>query len=522
MNLMQNEEFVELVRKYEDIAKQDRKMQDDFYTRNILPYIYRKLKQEQKLEVDNLIILGSGQANTAALLIAVFNPKRIAFLVTSQTARVFPQNVVSKLKHLIDIDELRCPVNTWPYTDTQEEQRPPINPGFFQRDHSSITAIYEGVRDIFDYWKGLGIKQSEIFLDLTGGMSTMTVGAAKSAHVLDLSSIYITSQYQNNKIIEGSQRIEFVPNPYKVFGDLEAEEAKRLYRSHDYNGAQRIFAKLAKEVPEAQRYQLYADLSEAYDAWEVLDFKKAAVKLAAVLNNINHDSALHSYIHQLQEQLNSAQELSEITSTVGSDDRNSKLSVLADKNKILHLLSTLRSIAKRRASNERYDVAALYQYRAIELISQHRLATYHCLASDIDYSQITDPQSGQQIAKNDLKNRYINKHRLVIDARRRRQPNDRTQLATDLPSKKPGLFASYNLLAALDDPFLQNYNWVDIEVRTETRNNSILAHGYRLITQNEFESFAQVAEELYSRLLELYSEDGQVWEARSQFIQPFL
>lgn len=446
-----------------------------------------------------LIIVGTGQSTTAALLVGTLKVDHIAFLLSDETKEM--PDKVAEMLGCSSADWLRVPLS-----DT------------------STLAIYDGVKTVIERWRHL--ERARIALDLTGGLKPMTVGLAKAGHLLGLQTLYVESDYakpseEKSGPKPGTQRLVIPPNPYKVFGDLEAEEAKRLFRVHDYNGAQCIFTKLAQEVPETQRYQLYADLSEAYDAWEVLDFQRAAEKLNVVVENIDHDPLLHSYIHQLQEQLNSAQELSEITSTVGSDDRNSKLSVLADKNKILHLLSTLRSIAKRRASNERYDVAALYQYRAIELISQHRLATYHCLASDIDYSQITDPQSGQQIAKNDLKNRYINKHRLVIDARRRRQPNDRTQLATDLPSKKPGLFASYNLLAALDDPFLQNYNWVDIEVRTETRNNSILAHGYRLITQNEFESFAQVAEELYSRLLELYGEDGQVWEARSQFIQPF-
>lgn len=446
-----------------------------------------------------LIIVGTGQNTTAALLIGTLKVDHIAFLLSNET-KAMPDKVAEMLGRS-SAGWLRIPLS-----DT------------------STLAIYDGVKTVIEQWQHL--ERGRIALDMTGGLKPMTVGLAKAGHLLGLQTLYVESDYSKSSegksvLQAGTQRLVIPPNPYKVFGDLEAEEAKRLYGDHDYNGAQSIFAKLAQEVPETQRYQLYADLSEAYDAWEVLNFDKAVEKLAAVVENINHDPSLHAYIHQLQEQLNSAKELATITSTVGSDDRNSKLSVLADKNKILHLLSTLRSIAKRRASDGRYDVAALYQYRAIELISQHRLATYKCLASEIDYSQIIDPQSGQQIAENDLKNRYINKHRLVINARRRRQPNDRTQLATRLPGKKPGLFASYNLLAALDDPFLQNYNWADIEVRTETRNNSILAHGYRLITQNEFESFAQVAEELYSRLLELHGEDQQVWEVRSQFIQPF-
>jgi CRISPR-associated protein (TIGR02710 family) len=338
--------------------------------------------------------------------------------------------------------------------------------------------------------------------------------------------LYIESDYfktsEGKSVLQpGTQRLIIPPNPYTLFGDLEAEEAKRLFQVHDYNGAQRIFLKLAGKLPDNKSFSLYADLSEGYDAWEVLDFKRSAKKLGNVVENINHDPLIQKYAHPLREQLISVTELAGITSTVNSDDRNSKQQVLSDHNKILHLLSTLRAIAERRASDGRYDVAALYLYRSIELISQHRLARYHCLASDIDYSQVIDPQSGQLIPRSTLKTRYIAEHRFVVNARLRRNPNDRSQLANDLPGKKPGLFASYNLLAALNDPLIQNYNWIDIEVRTESRNNSILAHGYRLITSEEYQNFAQVANELYTRLVNLYGESQADWQTRSQFIQPF-
>jgi hypothetical protein len=96
--------------------------------------------------------------------------------------------------------------------------------------------------------------------------------------------VYVASQFQGNQPIPGSQSIEVLPDPYVVFGDLEAAEARRLYAAHDYLGAQRIFAALAARVPQPDgaRYAALADLAAMYAAWDVLDFAAAARHAAAL------------------------------------------------------------------------------------------------------------------------------------------------------------------------------------------------------------------------------------------------
>lgn len=430
-----------------------------------------------------LIIVGTGQSTTAALLLSRLKADHIAFLLTDQT-KTMPEQVAEKLD-CSSADWLRIPL-----ADT------------------STLSIYTGVKAVIEQWSQL--ERAQIALDMTGGQKPMTVGLAKAGHLLGLQTLYIESDYGQltegkSGLLPGTQRLVIPPNPYEMFGDIEAEEAKRLYRDHDYNGAQRIFTKLAKKVPEAQRYQLYADLSEAYDAWELLDFKRAAEKLSAVVENKVHDPLIKKFIGSIQEQLVSVTELACITSDVAEKDTETQLNILSQDTKVLYLLSTLRAIAVRRAFHNRYDVAALYMYRIIELISQHRLAKYKVLTKYPEFS-------GMRAIKEDIEEAYQKtRHKL--------KSNDGRDTLND--NKSISLFEGYIFLKALEDKLVEKYNIKRIMDKSSIRNNSILAHGYCLISEDEYEKFAKVANELYERLLNLYNEDKTEWDARSQFIQPF-
>ena len=56
------------------------------------------------------------------------------------------------------------------------------------------------------------------------------------------------------------------------------------------------------------------------------------------------------------------------------------------------------------------------------------------------------------------------------------------------------------------------------EQRTEARNKSILAHGYRLISQAEYAQFARVVEDLLDRFFAVSGEDRLAWEQTFTFV----
>jgi CRISPR-associated protein (TIGR02710 family) len=369
--------------------------------------------------------------------------------------------------------------------------------------------LYTAVKRAIEPYIHIGQeKNPQIAVDITGGTKVMSVASAMAVSLVGGRFFYILSATARDDIqqrVVGTEFPKLLDDPYAVFGDIEGKVAKRLFNKHNYNGAQRNFNKLAEKVPNNKSYKLYADLSEAYDAWEILNFEISVEKLNKVVENIDYDPFIQGYAHHLREQLTSVRLLFEITSSVAKKDSETQLSVLSDYTKVLYLLSTLRAIAERRASDGRYDVAALYQYRSIELISQHRLARYGLLTKLPNFKPLIEVQQ-------DIESKYLAvRHTLAV--------KDGRDTLTD--NQSISLFEGYIFLEALNDDLVQGFKIKRIMDKSSIRNNSILAHGYSLIEPKKYENFAQVATELYKRLLTIYNEDEALWRTRSEFIQPF-
>jgi hypothetical protein len=77
------------------------------------------------------------------------------------------------------------------------------------------------------------------------------------------------------------------------------------------------------------------------------------------------------------------------------------------------------------------------------------------------------------------------------------------------------------LLDALNDPLVQAVALEQIRERTRVRNQSMLAHGFRLITQTEYEQFRTVVDELLDRFFVVLKKDRPHWEQTYQFVCPF-
>lgn len=430
-----------------------------------------------------LILLGTRQATTAALLIGTLAVERVAFLLTDAT-RTMPYDVAALLGRSAD---------AWLCI-----------PG----DHSTTLAVYQGLRQLMEQWAG--IDRAGIAVDVTGGLKPMSVGVEKAAHLLGLTTIYIESDYgpgPDGRVgpIAGTQRLILPPNPYLVFGDLEAEEATRQYRQHSYAVAAAIFGRLAVRVPENASYAAAATLASAYAQWEVFGFAEAGALLGALLAQpLAHLPGFAPHVAALAEQQAALDRLSAISGAVVRRD-DAALRTLADPAALLALLGTLHAAAQRRAAQERYDFAALFRYRCLELISQHRLASYGILTNAPRFAAL-----GARRAE--VSERFQQQQR----AAGRSAVRGLGKLYTI------GLFDSYMLLAALDDPLVRGYDLAQIKARTDARNHSVLAHGYRLIGRAQYAAFAEVVDAMIDRLFaQVLGRPRADWERLSEFVDPF-
>ncbi|NJP08000.1 MAG: TIGR02710 family CRISPR-associated protein, partial [Chloroflexaceae bacterium] len=129
-----------------------------------------------------LILPGTRQPDTAALLIGALKPASVAFLLTAETQSM-PQQVAALLG---------CDGSDW--------QQP-------AGDHLTVTQIYQALKDLLQHWSHLS--PQSIAVDVTGGMKPMSVGLAKAAHVLNLTTVYVHSRaFHQNKPVPGTQYLE--------------------------------------------------------------------------------------------------------------------------------------------------------------------------------------------------------------------------------------------------------------------------------------------------------------------------
>ena len=369
------------------------------------------------------------------------------------------------------------------------------------------AALYQAIKRAVQPYLRSGRNNPQIALDVTGGTSVMSVGAAMAVSLVGGQLLYIPSDPRPDDPTKrqiGTERCLPFADPYTVFGDLEAAEAQRNFQQHDYAVAAQLFSDLAARVPENASYAAAAALAAAYADWEIFAFAQASAQLSTLLKQPLATLpmlAVHTELLARQQAL--LDRLTDISAAVVRRD-GAALGTLADALAILPLLGTLHGAAIRRATQKRYDFAALFRYRCLELISQHRLASYGILCNKPDYR-------AAGIAPALMKERFGEVQRVV----------GRKDLKK-LPERNIALFDGYMLLATLDDPLVRGYDLKQIEARTNARNHSVLAHGYRLIGQDEYDAFAEVVDAMIDRLFDrVLGQPRDDWELLAQFIDPF-
>jgi len=448
---------------------------------------------------EGLILLGTERHNiTAALLLGTLKLRRVAFLTTPET-RTFPQFIAELLG------------------------RTPERWDLPEADHSVTLKVYRAVKLLREQWVEIE-DPARIAVDVTGGLKPMSVGLEKAAHLLGLTTIYVQSNYGplpdgRRGLLPGTQRLVVPPNPYIEFGDLQASEARRLFAAHDYTGAARLFdtqasrlqsapvaadqltaedAQLAAEAAAlAARYAASAKLAKAYAHWDSFDLPSAETALHDYLAAVPPESDRAAL---LTAQVADLATLTRVTGHAAGKGRDA-LATLADPDAVLPLLGSLYANALRRTAQGRYDSAALLCYRCLELCSQHRLAGWGILSEqpDLRAARARVPTLAQ---------RY--------EAVQRRQFPGRRPYP--LPDRSFGLFVGYMLLEALGDTLVTGYSITQIREGAQLRNQSIFAHGYRLITDVEYAQFAALVEQLLDRLFAVLARDRAAWAARSTFL----
>ena len=338
------------------------------------------------------------------------------------------------------------------------------------------------------------IKKSDDFkaiVDITGGKKIMSAAASLAAWQLDLPVCYVENQQYDRDLrspVPGTEKLLYLPNPITIYGREELNRGIVLFNKGQYASAAERFSDLAERLEKPKTAKFYYNLSKFYLAWSdsnIIDFEKLENNLQKDLKDKDIlDSVLtvgmKSKIEYQIKFISTYLSLFKLTDV-------KRLDIKCHINRLINFYCLgLFYMDKQR----RFDFAVLFFYRTLEGVFQARLNfKYNLNIKKPDYSVLP-------IEENILKDRYIKLSRAV----------NRNRSETSLPDYPLGYANCVGLLLALKDEIFKKHN-KDIFSQMITfgnlRNDSMLAHGYAALTENDSGKLRRQAYDFLKRFYEI-------------------
>jgi CRISPR-associated protein (TIGR02710 family) len=298
----------------------------------------------------------------------------------------------------------------------------------------------------------------EIIADYTGGTKSMTAGLVMaSIDVPDVAISVVKGLRDNNiKTIDGTERVSKIVTNYASISKL-LFRVKSLIASYDYSAAHKLLEQITTEhsnIPEnlAEEIANLSNLSKAFDAWDKFDHNKAYKLLS--IKEYRKNESIGNFNRLIQLMMSSRKFIDD------SFDypENFKPTFKISRYEIVY---DLILNAERKAFQGRYDDATARIYRVLELFIQIYIKVKHNQqTSDININLLPD----------NLKFEYQKK---VVNGKLKLALLDSYTIITELEPE-----------SSLSIRFLNEKN--NLLRVLERRNNSILAHGFRAITEKEY------------------------------------
>ncbi len=416
----------------------------DLYLEKILPFLLEKFKQtypEQINQCQYLISLIGMSPEPIILTIKTLQPREILFLYTEDTK-----------KYLDFIGEYLK-----------------LRPSDFQKaciSGSKTEEVYQEIKKFLD-----GKNPTDCFVDISGGKKSMVGGAAEAAGILGARVVYVDNRKFNEELrrpMPGSEYLNFLENPYLVFGEIDIQEALKLYQAGSYNEALQILLRLKKKIAEIQKLDILIAIVSLHNLWEEHQFEKA---LSQAQNSLH-----------LIAQYRVGQEFK-----TAVEKKRDLLNILLDESQNpVYLVFHQYFLAKRYYERKKFDFAVLMLYRTIEMIFSVQLyRKYHI---DTNNANI-DEDYPLLLAQ------YNN---LLEEAYQRRA------VRLNKFPQKLGFMNSVIILRAFKDPLLEGYDLKEIRERSDLRNKSFLAHGFKPNTSADYETMEKFFKSMVQRFKAIY------------------
>lgn len=457
----------------------DRDERNRFYDEQVFPVLLQTvIPREQKRypEPYTHLILPVGLSPEPLIIsILILRPKKVYFLYTKDSEKYLDRIVKDTNLRISQI--------------SQDE----IN-------ETNVPEIYKKVKAIYEKWE----KPERVAVDITGGKKSMVGGCSLAGSVIGARIFYIDSKFNTEfkKPDPGSEKLMILDNPYDVFGDLKLERARELFTQLDFVGAQRLLKELEQETSNPELYQARSLLCQAYSTWDDWNITKAVEVMTQTIEMVkryargNENTPLNNQVIYLQQQLIIIEQLKQALDLIANSE--SELSVLTNHKLYLPMMGTLRAGAIRQEKRGKLDVAALLWYRLIELLSQQRLSSYGLKTSSPDYSCTKYDES-----------ELLSKYQSVSAKTSSSKKSSST--ISELPNPI-SLIQGYTLLQALEDPLTQNQKLQEIRGKVEVRDHGIFAHGFKPLSQEKYDQFKGLAENLVTAFNNSDDRNKDIWD----------
>jgi CRISPR-associated protein (TIGR02710 family) len=356
------------------------------------------------------------------------------------------------------------------------------------KDPDDINSIYNLLKDVIPRIK----KEFQIItVDYTSGTKAMTAALAIVGTLLNVESLsYVAGEREGGIVIHGTEQVRSV-RPFFDYCERRTRAAIEIFNLHRYEAVLQIIRELKEDYPRPElldRLQPLETAARAYDYWDrfshQLSFQQLdRLKIPEFDGNKEFLARIHRCLRRNQE-----------ADRDYPEDKDKFLGILNPhlepefliKAMELYLVDIIANAARRAEIEGRYDDAVARLYRAVELISQYRLYKRGVVdTSQVDIWTLSPRLAGQWSVR----------------------PNEKIRLALD---------RGYTLLAELGDDLAKKYIQDNLmRDSLQKRNSSILAHGLKAVSREEYEQMAQQVNSYAEETLPAFRQ----WLRKAAFIK---
>lgn len=415
---------------------------DSFYWNEVFPLAEAKFLSETKVEqrYDWLIMPGGFVPAYHIFLIRALKPKEVYFIGTREFKEQHLDEVIKKTglqpsQYIVDVVEYKG---------------------------MNLTEVYDKIRKRLDLFVG-----KKVILDLTRGKRIMSIGAGIVGAFFGFDLVYLDKEWDSyfKRGIPGTEKLVMVKNPFEVFGDLELREAREFFATYNYGAALALYKRIRQKIVDPRAVEIEELLSEAYMHWNSFNFKAAHLKLRqAIMKSRQYNVPVNAEVLENMKALELLQ----------SDEASSYYE--RGDEYTLHLIVDLYMNALRKAEVGMFEDAVSRLYRAIELISQHRLHSHEIQTVGSDLTKFNE-----EYAK-------LSKELYGVEK----------QLPYEI-----GLKDGYLLLYILRDYIVADETTTSLRAMfgaIRARDMSIIAHGLQLAGEKVFVNMRDIAKKFIHKI----------------------